>query len=144
MHASCMLAQLTACGVRRGKRKRAKPPAKKAKPKVATVFDCPFCGKTDSCGCTMDLDHKVGNIACDSCGAKYETRIHRLTDPIDVYAEWIDKCVPFARATARARCLSTMLRLPCCRCEAVNNPGSMTGAAAGDEDDLEPNDDDDE
>ena len=78
---------------RRGKRKRAKPPAKKAKPKVSTVFDCPFCGKTEACGVSMDHDHKVGAILCDSCGAKYETRINRLTDPIDVYAEWIDKCV---------------------------------------------------
>ena len=135
---------LSSTGVRRGKRKRAKPPAKKAKPKVATVFDCPFCGKTDACGCTMDLDHKVGVIACDSCGAKYETRIHRLTDPIDVYAEWIDKCVP--RRSLRSLAappLSSTLRLSCGRCEAVNNPGS--GATAGDEDDLEPpNDDDDD
>ena len=73
-----------------GKRKRAKPPPKKAKPKVAEIFDCPFCGKTASCACKMDLDHSVGTILCDSCGAKYEMRINRLTDPIDVYSEWID------------------------------------------------------
>ena len=56
------------------------------------MFDCPFCGKTDACGVSMDFDHKVGVILCDGCGARYESRIHRLTDPIDVYAEWIDKC----------------------------------------------------
>jgi transcription elongation factor Elf1 len=77
------------CG--RGKRKRAKPPPKKAKPKVATVFDCPFCGASESCACTMDVDHSLGTIRCDSCGAKYDTRISRLSDPIDVYAEWVDK-----------------------------------------------------
>ena len=38
----------------------------------------------------MDLDHSVGSILCDGCGAKYEMRINRLTDPIDVYSEWID------------------------------------------------------
>ena len=76
--------------VRRGKRKRAKPPPKKAKPKVAQIFDCPFCGKKDACGCKMDQDHAVGTILCDGCGAKYEMRINRLTDPIDVYSEWID------------------------------------------------------
>lgn len=43
----------------RGKRKRAKPPPKKAAPKVATIFDCPFCGKKDSCSVRMDFDHKV-------------------------------------------------------------------------------------
>jgi len=84
--------------VRRGKRKRAKPPPKKAKPKVATVFDCPFCGKTEACGVSMDHEHKVGAISCDSCGAKYDTNIHRLTDAIDVYAEWIDKCVRYGPA----------------------------------------------
>eukprot|EP00966_Prymnesium_polylepis_P163183 3771442-Prymnesium_polylepis.1 len=56
----------------------------------------------------MDFDHKVGSIACDSCGARHESRIHRLTEPIDVYAEWIDKWVarrpaPCARAHAHAR-----------------------------------------
>ena len=73
-----------------GKRKRAKPPPKKAKPKVAQIFDCPFCGKTESCHCKMDVDHSLGTILCDSCGAKYSMRINRLTDPIDVYSEWID------------------------------------------------------
>ena len=43
----------------RGKRKRAKPPPKKAAKKVATIFDCPFCGKKDSCSVRMDFDHKV-------------------------------------------------------------------------------------
>ena len=38
----------------------------------------------------MDLEHAIGTILCDGCGAKYTARITRLTDPIDVYAEWID------------------------------------------------------
>ena len=92
----------------RGKRKRAKPPPKKAKPKVAQIFDCPFCGKKDSCACKMDLDHSVGTILCDGCGAKYDMRINRLTDPIDVYSEWIDMSEAVNRdgeavATARPR-----------------------------------------
>ena len=77
--------------IRRGKRKRAKPPPKKAKPKVAQIFDCPFCGKTSSCACRMDLEHSIGSINCDGCGAKYQMRISNLTDPIDIYSEWIDK-----------------------------------------------------
>lgn len=74
-----------------GKRKKAKPPPKKAKPKVAKIFDCPFCGKSESCSCRMDLDHKIGYILCDGCGAKFQMRISNLTDPIDIYSEWIDK-----------------------------------------------------
>ena len=64
------------CG--RGKRKRAKPPPKKAKPKVAQIFDCPFCGKAESCACKLDFDHSIGSILCDTCGAKYEMRINPL------------------------------------------------------------------
>eukprot|EP00316_Scyphosphaera_apsteinii_P003042 CAMPEP_0119315084 /NCGR_PEP_ID=MMETSP1333-20130426/34398_1 /TAXON_ID=418940 /ORGANISM="Scyphosphaera apsteinii, Strain RCC1455" /LENGTH=101 /DNA_ID=CAMNT_0007320317 /DNA_START=25 /DNA_END=330 /DNA_ORIENTATION=+ len=75
-----------------GKRKRAKPPPKKAKPKVSTVFDCPFCGKNGSCAVKMEMDVKMGKITCDACGAKYEARISALSEPIDVYAEWIDMC----------------------------------------------------
>jgi transcription elongation factor Elf1 len=76
--------------VHRGKRKRAKPPPKKAKPKVAKIFDCPFCGKSESCGVNLNIDRGVGSILCDNCGAKYEMRISRLTEAIDVYSEWID------------------------------------------------------
>eukprot|EP00325_Prymnesiales_sp_UTEX-LB-985_P002418 CAMPEP_0174714604 /NCGR_PEP_ID=MMETSP1094-20130205/18613_1 /TAXON_ID=156173 /ORGANISM="Chrysochromulina brevifilum, Strain UTEX LB 985" /LENGTH=104 /DNA_ID=CAMNT_0015913991 /DNA_START=23 /DNA_END=337 /DNA_ORIENTATION=+ len=75
-----------------GKRKKAKPPPKKAKQKVATIFDCPFCGKTESCSCKMDVEHSLGTILCDGCGAKFDCRISRLSDPIDVYSEWIDQC----------------------------------------------------
>jgi len=106
--------------LRRGKRKRAKPPPKKAKPKVAQVFDCPFCGKTESCGCKMDFEHQVGTILCDSCGAKYSMRINRLTDPIDVYSEWIDNA------------------------DAVNVPdgaGAAGGGGGGRSDDEEPDED---
>ena len=96
----CLLTRrcCAAC-VRRGKRKRAKPPPKKAKPKVAQIFDCPFCGKTSSCACKMDIEHKLGTILCDACGAKYSMRISQLTDPIDVYSEWIDSAL---RCTLRA------------------------------------------
>ena len=75
-----------------GKRKRAKPPPKKAKPKVAIIFDCPFCGNSNACSVKMDFDHQQGTIRCDTCAASYGTRISRLSEPIDVYAEWIDMC----------------------------------------------------
>ena len=80
-----------------GKRKKAKAPPKKAKPKVSQVFDCPFCGGKDLCGVSMDYEHSTGFIKCDACGAKYEMQINRLTEAIDVYSEWIDMC---ATATA--------------------------------------------
>ncbi len=38
----------------------------------------------------MDMEHKVGTIMCDGCGAKFTSRISLLSDPIDVYSDWID------------------------------------------------------
>ena len=68
---------------------------------MSQVFDCPFCGGKDLCGCTMDFDHSMGNIKCDSCGAKYEMQINRLSEAIDVYSEWIDMCAAHHRIRHR-------------------------------------------
>jgi len=84
--------RLTPLPCLRGKRKKAKPPPKKARPKVATVFDCPFCGNSESCSVKMDYEHSQGIISCDQCGTSHESRITRLSEAIDVYAEWIDMC----------------------------------------------------
>jgi transcription elongation factor Elf1 len=61
----------------------------------------------------MDVEHKVGTILCDGCGAKFTAKISQISDPIDVYSEWIDAS------------------------EAVNEPG----AAEGDEERVEDDDD---
>lgn len=109
---------------RRGKRKAAKPPPKKAKPKVAQVFDCPFCGKSESCGVVMDLDHKIGKISCNACDASHSVQIHRLSDPIDVYAEWIDMCAPCHHSpvgSAHPQAAHATALWSGRRCEAVNN-----------------------
>ena len=99
--------RLTPLPCLRGKRKKAKPPPKKARPKVATVFDCPFCGNSESCSVKMDYEHSQGIISCDQCGTSHESRITRLSEAIDVYAEWIDMCEDVntngARGWRRAR-----------------------------------------
>ncbi|QDZ26029.1 transcription elongation factor 1 [Chloropicon primus] len=76
-----------------GKRKSsAPPPAKKKQPKVPTIFDCPFCQRKKSV--TAELRHKTGTarIECRHCKAYYDCEINSLSEPIDVYSEWIDKC----------------------------------------------------
>mmetsp|Transcript_9076 Transcript_9076/g.23483 ORF Transcript_9076/g.23483 Transcript_9076/m.23483 type:complete len:149 (-) Transcript_9076:59-505(-) len=78
---------------RRGKRKSsAKPPPKKARPKLALLFDCPFCGHEKTCDVKIDRDRSFGMIKCSICGAKHSTNTHKLTQPVDVYAQWIDEC----------------------------------------------------
>ncbi|ONI22636.1 hypothetical protein PRUPE_2G141500 [Prunus persica] len=64
-----------------GKRKssRAKPVAKKRMEKLDTAFCCPFCNHGSSALCSV-------------CQESFSTTITPLTEPIDVYSEWIDEC----------------------------------------------------
>jgi transcription elongation factor Elf1 len=42
--------------------------------------------------CKMDRKSSAGKVLCRICGKAYQTTITFLTDPIDVYSEWIDEC----------------------------------------------------
>ena len=103
-----------------GKRKKAKAPPKKAKPKVSTVFSCPFCGGGDTCSVKLDREHKLGTITCSACQAKYTKEITPLDEAIDVYSEWIDMC-----AAPRARCAS-----PCIIASIARGCRAIPAAAA--------------
>ena len=62
------------------------------KPKLDKVFDCPFCNFTK----TVEVDFKrregIANISCRVCAAAWRTGIGSLSEPIDVYSDWIDEC----------------------------------------------------
>ncbi|KAG1355268.1 Transcription elongation factor 1 [Cocos nucifera] len=84
-----------------GKRKsRAKPVPKKPQPKLDVCFTCPFCNHDKSVDCSMyllflgfgDMKLKIGGAYCRVCEASYATSIHHLTEPIDIYGEWLDEC----------------------------------------------------
>merc|ERR1712113_891833 len=77
-------------GRRRSKRKP--PPKRKMVEPLETQFTCPFCNSEKSCNVTLDQDHKVGKIECSLCGEDFKTTINYLTEPLDVYSEWIDAC----------------------------------------------------
>ncbi len=38
------------------------------------------------------MDVKVANLSCKACGVAFQARIHALSEPIDVYHEWVDAC----------------------------------------------------
>ena len=40
----------------------------------------------------MDRDRNVGEVKCVLCGEHWSTKINALSEPIDVYSEWIDAC----------------------------------------------------
>ncbi|KAL8229743.1 hypothetical protein R6Q57_014643 [Mikania cordata] len=93
-----------------GKRKsRAKPPPKKRMDKLDTVFSCPFCNHGTSVECRMqvfvhvhyllhlvcaaiDMKNLIGEASCRICQENFSTTITALTEPIDIYSEWIDEC----------------------------------------------------
>ncbi|EEF42381.1 Transcription elongation factor, putative [Ricinus communis] len=75
-------------------RRRTKRAAKKPMrvEKLATAFTCPFCNHPDSVTCDIDKKVWVGEAECHICTESFVTKINRLTEPIDIYSEWIDEC----------------------------------------------------
>jgi transcription elongation factor Elf1 len=75
-----------------GRRKKAaKKSVKKAKKVVATVFKCLYCNHDDAVSCKMDDSAMTGTLKCRICGCSYTTSINSLSEPIDVYSEWLDE-----------------------------------------------------
>jgi transcription elongation factor Elf1 len=75
-----------------GKRKSSKPPPKKVAPKVDTQFTCPFCNHDKSVVARLDHVAEKGLVECNVCAQKYTCNITHLSEPIDVYSDWIDAC----------------------------------------------------
>ncbi|XP_072023673.1 transcription elongation factor 1 homolog [Amphiura filiformis] len=76
-------------GRRRSKRK---PPAKKKTLGLEAQFTCPFCNHEKACEVKMDRTRNVGIISCRVCLEDYQTSITYLSEPVDVYSDWIDAC----------------------------------------------------
>jgi len=77
-------------GRRKSAKRRLTP--KKKQPPVPTTFDCPFCNHEKTVECKIDKEKSLGLIKCSICDASYQMMITYLTEPVDVYSEWIDKC----------------------------------------------------
>jgi transcription elongation factor Elf1 len=77
-------------GRRRKKNKRA---VKRIK-KIPDIFQCPHCSqkslviKFEKSGIP---GYKIAKIMCGSCGLYYEMQVPELYEPVDVYAEFLDK-----------------------------------------------------
>lgn len=88
-----------------GRRKKAvKKVVKKKKYAVDRVFKCLFCNQDQSVTYAKDMKSMTGQLLCTSCGAQFETKIHSLTDPVDVFTEWLDETTEAqARSTQRTQ-----------------------------------------
>lgn len=75
-----------------GKKRSSKPMAKPPPPRVAKVFDCPFCNHEATVEIKMIADKGLGYASCRVCTESFSTKISHLDAPIDVYSQWVDEC----------------------------------------------------
>jgi transcription elongation factor Elf1 len=76
----------------RRKSKRGPPPKRKNLTALDTQFNCPFCNHERSCEVKMDKTRNTGRIQCTICMEDFQATVNFLSEPIDVYNEWIDAC----------------------------------------------------
>ncbi|CAI5946252.1 unnamed protein product [Closterium sp. NIES-64] len=74
-----------------GKRKSAAKPEARRVQKVPTTFNCPFCNHEASVECKLDRNAGIGTVSCRVCSEQYQTTIDNLSEPIDLFSEWIDE-----------------------------------------------------
>ncbi|KAJ2900323.1 hypothetical protein IWW38_000582 [Coemansia aciculifera] len=142
-----------------GKRKSSRKVVKKVQPKLDTTFDCVFCNHEQCIIVSMDKKNKVGNLKCKICSATYQAALSHLSDPIDVYSEWIDACDEASRKeTMSVRASTTTTTTTKTSSAAVvdnrrrvepntsssHRPGAPVAAAAANRYDDDDDDDDDD
>lgn len=44
----------------------------------------------------MDKKNLLGELHCKICGQSFQTAIHSLSQPVDIYSDWIDACEDLA------------------------------------------------
>lgn len=84
-----------------GKRKSSAKPQKKIKQRLDTQFTCLFCNHEKSINCTIDKKANIGTLTCKICGQSFQTAINSLSEPIDIYSNWIDACEAVAEEEAK-------------------------------------------
>ena len=75
----------------RRKSKRQAPPRRNMLV-LDQIFDCPFCNHEKSCDVNMDKERNTGRVQCTKCFEDFQAKINFLSEPIDVFNEWIDAC----------------------------------------------------
>jgi len=82
-----------------GKRKKSsrKPGPSRRKEPLETSFTCLFCHHDKSV--TVKIVRKEGYalLSCKVCGQSYQSKINHLTEPVDVFSEWLDAADEAAR-----------------------------------------------
>ncbi|CAN6214983.1 unnamed protein product [Urochloa humidicola] len=61
-----------------------------SRPQSQVAFTCPFCNHPNAVACHINLKERFAMASCRNCSDKYFTTANALTEPVDVYSEWID------------------------------------------------------
>eukprot|EP00741_Cyanophora_paradoxa_P007238 tig00001094_g7002.t1 len=75
-----------------GKRAKKTKVVKAKRPTIPTSFDCPFCNHSGSVDVKIDREKNTGRVNCRVCAESYQVVTNKLSEPVDVYSEWIDEC----------------------------------------------------
>ena len=77
-----------------GRRKSSKkpPPKKKNIVPLDITFNCPFCNHENAVDAKMDKSRNTGRVACRICMEDFQCTINYLSEPLDVFNEWVDAC----------------------------------------------------
>jgi transcription elongation factor Elf1 len=65
---------------------------KKVKLTLDKTFSCVFCNHEHTVSTKLDRENKIAYLTCSACSVDWNCAINALTEPIDVYSEWIDAC----------------------------------------------------
>ncbi|RCV31976.1 hypothetical protein SETIT_6G221300v2 [Setaria italica] len=91
-------------GKRKSRSSKVAAQPKKA-PKLEKVFTCPFCNHPESAvACRIDLKDRIAEASCRICSETYFTSANALTEPVDIYSEWIDACELANEGVVDRRC----------------------------------------
>ncbi|KAF9264664.1 Elf1-domain-containing protein [Marasmius fiardii PR-910] len=88
-----------------GKRKKSsrKPGPARQKIPLDTTFTCLFCHHDKSVTVRIDRKEGIGHLVCRTCDQRYQGKVNHLTEPIDIYSEWIDAADDAQRAESTGR-----------------------------------------
>ncbi|CAJ1428766.1 unnamed protein product [Effrenium voratum] len=75
-----------------GRRRARAGPVSKPRIKLDTMFDCLFCSSLKAVEVKMVRLEKIGFLKCRVCSANFSSPISYLSEAVDVYSDWVDKC----------------------------------------------------
>ena len=72
-------------------RRRRKMRPRRPVPTIPSIFNCPICGR-NAVRVELDRVTSQANVHCGNCDCQATFTINPLTEPVDVYGEFVDLC----------------------------------------------------